>query len=374
MPHCRLLVLTFCALAFSNACTPKTAEAPSERPPQDAFEVIAYYHGNGDGIERFAVEDLTQVIYGFALLEGNLLDVGPHDDVLRKLVKLKQRKPSLKVLIAFGGWGGCETCSEVFSDAGNRREFAESVLHALRDYGLDGIDLDWEFPAVPGFPGHAYKAEDRENFSALVEVLRRVLGPDYEISFAAGASPDFAERSVDWGKVMPLVDRVNLMSYDFIAGGSDRTGHHAALYTGPENALSADDAVQRLVDLGVPPAKIVVGAAFYARVWRDVRVESGSALGQPGTFHESVAYRDFAEYFGEGCETYWDERAAAPYRYCGSEGLFATYDDRRSVAAKTRYALERSLGGIMFWQLAQDNERDGLLSAIDEAVRQAAAE
>ena len=138
--------------------------------------------------------------------------------------------------------------------------------------------------------------------------------------------------------------------------------------------IIADAAVLRLMDLGVPPGKIVIGAAFYARVWRDVRIERGSALGQPGAFHESVAYRDFAEYFGEDCETFWDERAAAPYRYCGSEGLFATYDDRRSVAAKTRYALERSLGGIMFWQLAQDNERDGLLSAIGEAVRQPEAE
>ena len=374
MPYSKLLILTFCALAFLNACTSKTADTPGDRPMQDPFEVIAYYYGNGDGIEYFAIEDLTQIIYGFALLEGNSLDIGPHADVLQKLTELKQRKPSLKVLIAFGGWGGCKTCSEVFSEAENRRAFAESVLRALRDYELDGIDLDWEFPAVPGFPGHAYKAEDRDSFTALIEVLRDVLGTGFEISFAAAASPAFAERSVDWKKVMPLVDRVNLMSYDFIAGGSTSTGHHAALYSGPENVLSTDDAVRRLMGLGVPPDKIVIGAAFYARVWRDVQVERGSALGRPGVFHESVAYRDFADYFGDDCEAHWDERAAAPYRYCSNDGLFATYDDRRSVAAKTRYALEHSLGGIMFWQLAQDSQRDGLLEAIGDTVAQPNAE
>jgi len=374
MPYFKLSTLLFSALLLSSACTQKAADVPHESSPQQPFEVIAYYHGNGEGVERFAIEELTQIIYGFALLDGNTLDIEPHDEVLRKLVTLKMRKPSLKVLIAFGGWGGCDTCSEVFSEAGNRQAFAESVLRVLRDYKLDGIDLDWEFPAIPGFPGHAYKAEDRAHFTALVEALRSALGKDYEISFAAGASPAFIEQSIDWQEVMPLVDRVNLMSYDFIAGGSDRTGHHAALYSGPGDVLSADHAVRQLRSLGVPQSKIVIGAAFYARTWAVAPTGSGPILGRPGLFKESVAFRDFAEYFGEGCDTHWDESASAPYRYCGDVGLFATYDDRRSVAAKTRYALEHSLGGIMFWQLAQDSERDGLLSAIGNTLRETESE
>jgi len=370
MHYSRLPILLFFTLLFSSGCTQKpTDTSTEEHPRREPFEVIAYYYGSGEDIERFAVEELTQIIYSFALLDGNTLDVEPHDEALRTLVSLKKRNPSLKILIAFGGWGGCETCSEVFSKAENRQAFAESVLQVIQDYELDGIDLDWEFPAIPGFPGHAYKAEDRENFTALVRVLRNVLGPDYEISFAAAATPVFIERSIDWIQVMPLVDRVNVMSYDFVAGGSTYTGHHTALYTSIANLYSADHAIRLLRRRGVPPRKIVIGAAFYARVWADVPAESGFILGRSGTFKESVAFRDFAEYFGDGCETHWDERASAPYRYCPDEGLYATYDDRRSVAAKTGYALEHSLGGIMFWQLAQDSEQDGLLSAITEARR-----
>ena len=371
MPYSKLSTLLFAALLFSSGCTQKTAD---ERPPQGPFEVIAYYYGSGEDIERFPIEELTQIIYSFALLDGNSLDIEPHDEALRTLVSLKKRKPSLKVLIAFGGWGGCETCSEVFSEAENRQAFAESVLRALQDYELDGIDLDWEFPAIPGFPGHAFKAEDRENFTALVEVLRNVLGTEYEISFAAAATPVFVERSIAWKQVMPLVDRVNVMSYDFVAGGSTYTGHHTALHTGPGNVHSADHAVRLLRAAGVPPQKIVIGAAFYARVWDDVPIKDGLILGRPGNFKESVAFRDFAEYFGDGCEAHWDERASAPYRYCRDQGLYATYDDRRSVAAKTRYALEHSLGGIMFWQLAQDRENGGLLSAIGNTLRESEAE
>ena len=80
---------------------------------------------------------------------------------------------------AFGGWGGCETCSEVFSQGENRKEFATSVLELLYEYDLDGIDLDWEYPAMQGFPGHAFKPEDQQNFTALV---RHVAGnPDRRV-------------------------------------------------------------------------------------------------------------------------------------------------------------------------------------------------
>ncbi|MEO1244848.1 MAG: glycoside hydrolase family 18 protein [Pseudomonadota bacterium] len=376
MPKLKRLTPLLAALALLGACAFETADVDTATVASERqrFEVIAYYHGTGDGIERYAIEDLTQLIYSFAQLQGNVLDIEPHDSKLRRLVKLKERNPSLKVLLAFGGWGGCETCSEVFSVAEDRAAFADSVLRVLQEYELDGIDLDWEFPAVPGFPGHAYKPEDRENFTALIEVLRSRLGTRFEISFAAAATPAFMQRSIDWARVMPLVDRVNVMSYDFVAGGSTSTGHHTALYAGPNNALSADTAVSGLIELGVPPGKIVLGGAFYARVWRDVEVPEDSALGVPGVFHESVAYRDFDRYFGSDCKAFWDERAAAPYRYCRTAGLFATYDNRRSIAEKTRYAAERSLAGIMFWQLAQDSERDGLLSAVAEVVRETESE
>jgi chitinase len=34
------------------------------------------------------------------------------------------------------------------------------------------------------------------------------------------------------------------------------------------------------------------------------------------------------------------------------------------VRLKTRYALDKGLGGIMFWQLEGDAEKDGLVDAI----------
>ena len=39
-----------------------------------------------------------------------------------------------------------------------------------------------------------------------------------------------------------------------------------------------------------------------------------------------------------------------------------------SIKLKTEYAIEKGLGGIMFWQLRSDAEKDGLLDAIHEVV------
>ncbi len=63
---------------------------------------------------------------------------------------------------------------------------------------------------------------------------------------------------------------------------------------------------------------------------------------------------------------YWDEAASAPYLYNSSKKQFFTYDDKRSIELKTKYAIDNNLGGIMFWHLGGDVFRDGLLDAIDK--------
>jgi chitinase len=67
-------------------------------------------------------------------------------------------------------------------------------------------------------------------------------------------------------------------------------------------------------------------------------------------------------------QRFWDEDAQAPYIYNAKEGLFMSYDDTVSVGLKTKYAMEKGLGGIMFWELGNDTKEEGsLLDAIYQA-------
>ncbi len=355
----------FILLLLVSAGSPIAFSQPQESAP---FVVTGYLGGRFHDFESYRFDQLSEVNYSFVRLHGDRL--GGRGEragtAIARLVSLKQQFPGLKVVVSFGGWGGCESCSEIFSTAAGRTAFADSTKEFLERFGLDGIDLDWEFPAIEGYPGHRYAPEDRHNFTLLVRELRRVLGNRYELTFAAGAFDQYLTQSVEWDQIVPLVDRINLMTYDLVNGFSTRTGHQTPLYSTKSQNASTDHAVKVLDSIGVPRGKIVIGAAFYARVWKDVPgVNNG--LYQPGTFDNFVTFRDMDSYWKShpGFVSYWDSTAHAPYAYNAAEKLFATFDDRRSVSEKTAYALREGLGGIMFWELSGDIAKDGLLHSID---------
>jgi chitinase len=336
---------------------------------KDRFAVIAYYAGNRPAqVDSFAAEKLTHIIFSFSHLKGNQLHINNQKDsaVIEKLVGLKQRNPSLKVLLSLGGWGGCETCSSVFSSAESRDSFATSVKELTSYFKTDGLDLDWEYPAIEGYPGHLYQPDDKPNFTALVSQLRKTMGKKFLLTFAAGGFKDYIDRSIEWKKVIAQIDLVNIMTYDLVNGFSKVTGHHTPLYNTSTQKESVDNAVSMLIKAGVPRRKLVIGAAFYGRMWEEVAIEN-NGLYQAGNFKAGIPYRLFSSQLSpdSGFIYRWDEVAQAPYIYHPEQKLFITYDDKRSVALKAKYVKKKKLGGIMFWQLTEDTYEEGLLSAID---------
>jgi chitinase len=353
-------LLTIALNVFAQSQTKKTGNKQS-------LAVIAYYAGQAAQVDSFAAEKLTHIIFSFCHLKGNKLVIDNARDTvtIQRLVALKKRNPQLKVLLSLGGWGGCETCSDVFSTAKGREEFAQSVKNLLNYTKTDGLDLDWEYPAIQGPPGHKFMPEDKPNFTQLVTQLRKAVGPHKEISFAAGGFTTFLEQSIEWKKVMPLLDRVNLMTYDLVHGYSTVTGHHTPIYSTPQQRESADNAVRFLDSIGIPRNKLVIGAAFYARIFENVdSVNNG--LYQAGKFKRGIPFKSYPKELTEekGFEYHWDPVARAPWMYNAKEKLFVTFDDTTSMRLKTAYAVDQKLNGIMFWQLGEDTYSNGLLDVI----------
>lgn len=342
--------------------------APAQK---QTFTVIAYYAGDTVQMNRYDARKLTHIIFSFCHLAGNRLQVDNQRDTLRiqNLVALKKENPALKVMLSLGGWGGCPGCSDAFATDEGRKEFASSVKAINHFFGTDGIDLDWEYPTIEGYPGHKFSPQDKQNFTALVAALRDSLGKKAEISFAAGGFQKFVDEAVDWKKVMPLVNRVNLMTYDLVNGFALATGHHTPLYATAQQKESTHNAVSALLRKGVPASKLVIGAAFYGRIWEDVPAVN-NGLYQAGKFKTATAFKKLDSLYSEqqGFVRYWDNVAKAPYRYNADAKLFVTYDDKESLQAKTKYALGKGLNGIMFWELSHDAPEDGLLDAIRKAA------
>lgn len=334
------------------------------------YAVIGYYMDKTHEIDSYQVEKLTHLIYSFLHLDGNILEVHPHDSIsISHLVSLKQRNPGLKIILSLGGWAGCPTCPDVFSTDKGRHEFSVSVKNTLEKYGADGLDLDWEYPAIESVPGFKYYPEDKHNFTLLLKELREVIGSKYELSFAAGGFKQFLDESIEWKEAMPYLDYVNLMTYDLVNGYSTKTGHHTPLYSTSGQSGSADYVINYLDSLGVPKNKMVLGAAFYARVFKDVP-DLNNGLYQPGKFADYVNYKNFDSYFGadSGFGLFWDPIAGAPYAYNKDKHRFASFDNKESIKMKSEYVKSKGLGGIMFWSLSGDSYENGLLNVIDKSI------
>ena len=79
---------------------------------------------------------------------------------------MKNDEPSIKTLLAVGGWNmGTDEMTLMLASQENRLEFIWSAIDLLRLYSFDGFDLDFEYPGSRGSP-----PEDKGRFTLLVQV------------------------------------------------------------------------------------------------------------------------------------------------------------------------------------------------------------
>lgn len=333
-------------------------------------KVVIGYVGGYNGIFDVSMIDankLTHINYAFVDIKNG--EAWLHNEAtdtvnFRMLNSLKKINPSLKILISIGGWAWSENFSDAVLTEAARKKFAASAVDIMEKYHLDGVDIDWEYPAMPGEEGNVYRPEDTRNFTLMFKALREALdeagkkdGQHYLLTAAVGASTRNVE-TTEMDQVATYMDYINLMTYDYKTGGSKIAGHHANLYGSTDNPdeSSADRSVKAYIAAGVPPSKIVLGLAFYGRAWK---MPSGKNLGLNET-PESAAWgggytkiKDTLMKTG-GYKYYWDKKAQAPYLFNENDKIFITMDDEKSVKIKCKYVRKNGLAGVMFWEYSSD--------------------
>lgn len=306
-----------------------------------------------------------------------------------QLRKLKQRYPNLKLMISLGGW----TWSGGFHDAAKsvaaRQKLAASCIDLYIKGNLpvadnaggpgaaaglfDGIDIDWEYPGVPGI-GNPYGPEDSHNFTLLLQEFRdqlNAIDPTLRLTVATAAGVD-TYSLLELDQIHPLLDYINLMAYDFHGTWESMTGFQAPLYqsTGapysfPLSVYTVDDAVQGYLAAGVPAAKVVLGLPFYGRGWTGVpTVADGlwqqAAGAAPGTYEAGI--EDYKVLKALTYPVYRDEAAGIVWKFNGS--TFWSYDDPQTIAQKMDYVEAQGLGGVMLWSLDGDSADGELARAV----------
>jgi chitinase len=260
------------------------------------------------------------------------------------------------VLLSIGGWTYSPKFVPVAATEAGRQRFCSSAVKLVQDWGFDGIDIDWEYPANAG---------EAQNFVQLLQTCRQALdqyanqhAPGYHfiITVASPAGPK-NYNMMDMRGMDKYVDSWNLMAYDYAGSWDTTSGHQSNIFPNPSNEqstkFSTEVAIRDYMAKGISPRKIMLGLPLYGRSF-----ESNTGLGQTyngvgqGSIQSGVwLYKDLPR---AGAQEEFDDVAGASYSYDAGTHELISYDNVRSTKHKAQYLARKNLGGAVFWEASGD--------------------
>lgn len=298
--------------------------------------LIALAYVEAERPELPAPNLFTHLIYAFAEFndENDGVVIG-NPDKLRSLASLKKGSSGPKVILGVGGYK-FEGFSEMARDSRKRKRFVDNCARIISDYGLDGVDLDWEFPTTEK-GGHSACPEDAVNYGLVVRDLRKKLGKEKWISFYSNCSAAW----IDFDAMLPYVDYVNVSGYNLDnPKPSVPLKHQSPLYPSRMwGSWCIDAAVKRHLRKGVPAEKMLLGIPFYGRGKKPF----------PG-YVESYRFAKYNQGLGEK----WNDEAKVPYFEDNNGNLVLGFDNERSITEKCSFIRNKGLAGAFVWHYDAD--------------------
>ncbi|KAI1268068.1 endochitinase [Xylariaceae sp. FL1019] len=279
---------------------------------------------------------------------------------------MKSANPGLEILLSIGGWTASPNFPAMASQVSARQNFAATAVTLMTSWGMDGLDLDWEWP---------HSAEEAAAMLELIEAMRTELDTRATTYPTAGSDNKFtlsislpvAEvnyQFMDLVTMDTIVDQFNVQAYDFAGSFSEPqvSGHAANLQsstnTPAATPFNTDTAITYFL-AHITPSKITLGMPLYGRSFTNT-----DGLGQPfngvgpGERTEEPGIWDYKALPKPGATVHYDDQAVAAYSYDSAAKELISYDTPQSVQAKVRYLKSRGLGGAMFWEASGDKTGD----------------
>lgn len=335
---------------------PKDSLLPYVKVPYDKLTMInyAFFYPRSDGslVGRDTISDEL-------ILKGSKTAGRGKKGSEESLVSLAHQH-KVRVLLSIGGWEDSNNFPLVAAGTSTRRRFAQSCMEQIRKYDFDGLDIDWEYP---GYTDHKGTADDGRNFTLLLRMLKHSLnragteiGRKYLLTAALPAAPTILQ-NYEIPNSTCLLDRINIMTYDFNGGWSMLSGHNAPLYSSPGDSNgSFDDAFRFFTEsLMIPRSKINLGVPFYGHSFTSCTTLNSTHKGEDKTHFspQGILYYDIADQFHR-FKRFWDDRARVPYLVNEEWQLLISYDDEQSVAEKAEYVLKKDACGLIIWEITGD--------------------
>ncbi|KAJ7287158.1 glycoside hydrolase [Mycena rebaudengoi] len=339
-------------------------------------------------------------------------DAGSQAILKRLVASARASGKGTKIVLSVGGWGGSVWFHQAAGTAATRATFVAALVNAVSTFGLDGIDIDWEYPNQAG-AGNPFGSADAANLLSLFTALRTSLGTSKIISAAVTDLPWHGSNGqplTDMSAYAAQLTYVNLMNYDIFGSWSAAPGPNAPLGnlcgTSSQPQYSAHAAFNQWTAAKFPASKLLLGLPLYGYVLNSTKTvltgsftsdedeaEAAKAVVGPtrGGNKRPVFTRPPAEVsteatanltgwwgqqipfssllasgalvkkadgtFGEGggFTMGWDNCSDTPYLFNTAQSTVVSYDDTFSLTDKAAYAKAQGMAGCFTWSLDQDN-------------------
>jgi chitinase len=348
----RQLIYASLLISFANSCKKSTDAIVSSPtppvitpvtiapPPAFGFYVVGYfpsYRVVAD-VPDVKFRMCNVINYAFATITntGNLtLGSAAHLTSL----KTKAKANGAKVFISVSGLeADFKTMAAVPT---GRTSFINQIMNLVRTYGLDGVDMDWEFPRTTDGTDITYTALMKQLSDSCHTGSKYYLTAAITAGKYAGAVRDGISSELWVGN---YVDWFNIMSYDDFSTTVPYQ-HHTNL------ALSNVSMNYWVGTRSMPASKAVLGIAGYGRA---------SGITQTGTilsFSSIVAL--------QASNAFTDSAIV-------SNGAFLNYSIYYNgiPTVKKKAMLAKQMGnGIMIWEKSQDaHDNNSLLKAVCDTI------
>lgn len=312
-----------------------------QAPPPFGYYVIGYFpnYRSLTDIPDVKFKMCNAVNYAFfSVNSSGTLTVNNATLASQFIAKAKANGAKAFLSINDGFGDGKTNFKNMASSASGRTNFIKDVMSKVRQFGFDGVDVDWEFPTTSD--------GSDVTFTALMKQLSDSLHTDakYYLTAAITAGKYAGGiRDAIKNELFPYVDFFNIMAYDDF-NTSVPYKHHS------DYNLAVTCLNYWLNTRGMPPQKCVLGFPAYGRP---------SGITQSGTV---LAYKDILTRGGSS----QSDSAVVNHATLGNYTIY--YNGQPTVKKKAMLA-KQSANGIMVWEKWHDAmDANSLLKAACDTV------
>ncbi len=232
--------------------------------------------------------------------------------------------------------------SELMRDPARRQVVIETMLAHAKQFGLDGINLDFE---------NMYR-EDSGYYTQFVREFAAVLRPEglvLSVDVSVPGGSDTWSRCFDRRALAESADFIFLMAYDQHYASSHESGSTAEIGWVEAQLQAALEEV--------PAERLLLCIPLFSRVWHETDAAGNPDVGIVNALGVNTAWQRVRE---NGSEPLWNaELGQYVARFASPEGTQAIWlEDWNAVNVKTSLALKYDLAGVGAWSINYADDRD----------------